>query len=58
MGCINFILYGIKMGNKQFYLLITHLTFLTIVTNPYFKSSQGFRPVCFLNAAEKCEIEE
>jgi len=22
------------------------------------KSSQGFKPVCFLNAVEKCEIEE
>lgn len=22
------------------------------------KSSQGFNPVCFLNAVEKCEIEE
>jgi hypothetical protein len=24
----------------------------------YFNNSQGFKPVCFLNAAEKCEMEE
>ena len=24
----------------------------------YLSSSHGFNPVCFLNAAEKCEIEE
>lgn len=24
----------------------------------YFNSSQGFNPVCFLKAAEKCDIEE
>lgn len=24
----------------------------------YLSKSQGFKPVCFLNAAEKCEIEE
>ena len=52
------------MGNKQFYMLTTHLTslttltYLTVIKNPYFKSSHGFNPVCFLNAAEKCEMEE
>lgn len=24
----------------------------------YFNRSQGFKPVCFLKAAEKCEMEE
>lgn len=24
----------------------------------YFSNSQGFKPVCFLNAAEKCEMDE
>ena len=26
--------------------------------NYYLNKSQGFKPVCFLNAAEKCEMEE
>jgi len=28
------------------------------IPKDYFNNSQGFNPVCFLNAAEKCEIDE